>query len=130
MAAERSFPGFVLSAAIVAVFFSASAADDQPVKPPYIEVGDCWSYRADNVEERSRINEYEECVTFVDRGKDVIFAVAKLKDSGREIETSYTATMASRTNLEGTIFTYAEGQEMFKWPLRDRKSTRLNSSHT
>jgi hypothetical protein len=105
-------------AALAVASFVAAAADDAPVKAPYIEVGDCWKYRAENLDNRGQINEYEECVTFVDREKDVIFALIKPKGDGREIETSYTSTWGRRTDRDGTIHTYVKGQDGLKWPLR------------
>jgi len=117
-ASSRGFARVVALAALAAAPLLVGAADDEPVKQPYIEVGDCWSFRGENLTHRSPIREYEECVTFVDRDKDVVFAVAKVKGDDREIDTSYTLSMASRTNLEGTITTYAKGQEALKWPVR------------
>ena len=86
--------------------FSCSAglaADDEAVKAPYVEVGDCWSFRAKNIENHGPIDEYEECITFVDRVKNVILALVTVKADGREIETSYSTEWTPRTEISGLI---------------------------
>ena len=94
----------------LAVFFAvllcaqAIAGDDDPVRRPYVEVGDCWSYRADKMNYREPIGDYEECVTFVDFDKDVILAVATLKKDGREIDTSYSMEWEELIDIEGAIY--------------------------
>ena len=77
--------GLALALLLAASLF-ALAADDQPVQAPYIEVGDCWSYRGENIQNREPIENYEMCGTFIDAQKDVIAAVATVKSAGREIE--------------------------------------------
>lgn len=75
------------NALISLILLSAAgfAAESDPVKAPYVEVGDCWTYRARNIDNRGPIDENEECITFVDRGKRILFAVVKLKPGGREL---------------------------------------------
>ncbi len=97
---------------------AALAADEQSVKAPFVEVGDCWSYRAEKLENRGPIGDYEECITHIDWQKRVIIAVAKLKDSGREIDTSYSTEWFSRTSIEGTITTLRKAEKPSTFPLR------------
>jgi hypothetical protein len=94
------------------------AADDDPVKAPYVEVGDCWSYRARNIDNRGPIDEYEECITFVDRGKKIIFAVAKVKADGREIDTTYSTEWMPRTAVSGLISAPTSQDRPARFPLR------------
>ena len=93
-------------AALFAVFIcgQVGAGDNDPVRRPYVEVGDCWSYRADKMNYREPIGDYEECITFVDSEKNVILAVAKLKKDGREIDTSYSMEWEERIDIEGAIY--------------------------
>ena len=95
----------------------ALAADDDPVQAPDVRVGDCWSYRGDNLDNRGRIDDYEECVTFVDRNKDVILAVAKIKSDGREIETGYSSDWFPSATIDGQIVTPVKGQKLHLFPL-------------
>lgn len=108
----------VVFAALSAMCIAAFAANDESVRAPRVKPGDCWSYRAVGINNRGPIIEYEECVTFVDRGKNVILAVVRVKDDAREIDTSYTTYWWPRTTVNGTIITYPKGQEPLKWPLR------------
>jgi len=96
----------------------ALAADDQPVPPSFVEVGDCWSYHARNTYNRDGpIDDYELCVTFVDYQKRVTLAVATVKKDGREIDLAYTTEWNGVTLLAvGTIVTPSTGN--FKFPLR------------
>ena len=83
---------------IVSIF--ALADDSEPVKKPYVEPGDCWSYRADNMNYNGPIEDYELCVTFVDVVKDVILAViAKIGAGGLRCIRS----MFSPASLASTI---------------------------
>lgn len=82
---------------------AALAGDDDPVKPPYVEVGDCWSYRAIGVYNNGPVDNYKLCVNFVDRTKNVILATATVNDDGREIDTSYTLEWGCGTWVVGLI---------------------------
>jgi len=86
-----------------AAIVSAAAAGDDPasVKPPYVEVGDCWSYRASRLFHHGWIREYRECVTHIDRSKNLVLALATVKEDGREIETSYSLEWAESTPIDG-----------------------------
>src|SRR6476660_10486784 len=81
--------------AIGAMPIGSYGADDQPVKAPYIEPGDCWSYHAEGFFFRGWINDYELCVTSVDQKKNLILAVATVKDDGREIDTAFALDWAA-----------------------------------
>jgi hypothetical protein len=109
--------GAVLALVLLGAAPPASlAADDQPVLAPYVEPGDCWSYRADGYFYKGPITDYELCVNFVDTQKDVVLAVATVKSDGREIDTSYSLEWAERTSIDGLIRT-PEGK-FYKFPLR------------
>jgi hypothetical protein len=97
---------------------TALAADDQVVSAPFVEPGDCWTYRMEGMENRGPIGEYEECVTHVDWRKEVIIAVAKVKGSGREIDTAYSTEWVARTSVGGTIFTAYKSARAHIFPLR------------
>jgi hypothetical protein len=107
------------SALVLLLLVSAAglAADDAPVGAPQVAVGDCWSYRARNIENRGPIGDYEECITFVDRNKKVILAVVTVKADGREIETSYTTEWSGRTGISGVIATPI-GDQPDRFPLK------------
>jgi hypothetical protein len=91
---------------------------DEALKAPEVEVGDCWSYRARNIENRGPIDEYDECVTFIDRAKNVILAVVTVKADGREIDTSYTTTWSPRTGITGLVVTPVGQSQPVQYPLR------------
>lgn len=109
-------PSHVFAALGIVSMIALAADDGEPVRKPYVEPGDCWSYRADNMNYNGPIEDYELCVTFVDVVKDVILAVATVKSDGREIEVSYSSEWAPRTSVAGII--YPEGQRQLKFPLR------------
>ena len=91
-------------------------ADDQPVKAPYIESGDCWSYHAEGFFFHGWINDYELCVTSVDQKKNLILAVATVKDDGREIDTAFALDWAAYADVKGTAIPL--GYRIFRFPLR------------
>ncbi len=101
--------------ALSAMSAVAFASDVAPIKVPYIEVGDCWTFQTENLVNRGPVDAYEECITFVDRNKNVLLAVAKLKD-GREIDTSYTFDMASISSMDGMIS--PGGAQFIKFPAK------------
>ena len=69
--------GFVVTAAL--------AGDDDFVKQPYVEVGDCWTYRRTSVSMNDKsVHDYTSCVTYIDYSKDVIFAVASTGGDGSD----------------------------------------------
>ena len=107
--------GLALALLLAASLF-ALAADDQPVQAPYIEVGDCWSYRGENIQNRGPIENYEMCVTFIDAQKDVIAAVATVKSDGREIDVTYSSKLAVYRSLTG--LTTPQGINFYRFPLR------------
>ena len=95
----------------------AVAADGDPVKAPYVEVGDCWGYRAENLfYGRTEIRNYELCITHVDKTTDVILAVATVRDDGREIDLSFNSDWGSSTSITGQITT--PSARVLKFPLR------------
>ena len=102
-----------------ALFFVAPivalAADDQPVQAPYVEVGDCWSYRGENIYNRGPIEDFEICVTFVNKLKDIIAAVATVKSDGREIDVTYSTSWGIYRSLSG--MTSPQGMNFYKFPL-------------
>lgn len=107
------------SALVLLVFVSAIgfAADDDPVKAPYVEVGDCWTFRARNIDNRGPVDEHAECITFVDLSKKHIFAVAKIKADGREIDTTYSTEWMPRTAVSGLISTPTNRDRPARFPL-------------
>ena len=100
---------------LAGIWGSAHAADESPIARPYIEVGDCWTYRAENIQNRGPINVYELCVSFVDYKKDVVLAVAKVESTEREIEISYTTDWTPHNSITGTVF--PGGAKYYRWPL-------------
>lgn len=69
---------------------SRQAIERNPVRRPYVEVGDCWTYRkTDPANKKKRVYDYTSCVTYVDKSKDVIFAV----DSTGGVGTDHTYTI-------------------------------------
>jgi hypothetical protein len=93
------------------------AIERTPVKRPYVEVGDCWSFRTTSVSKQgstqgSRVVDYTFCVTYVDYTKDVIIGVASSGGEGR----SYTFTTEwNPLTAEGTaIWT---GGRYLKFPM-------------
>lgn len=106
------------------------AADNDPVRAPYVEVGDCWSYRAERLYNHGWISGYEICVTHVDRAKDVIFATAKVRDDGREIDVSYTLQWGCRFEIGGTLCDPPTNSFDFPLHVGDRKSVDFISRTT
>jgi hypothetical protein len=102
--------------ALCAAPFASVAWDDQPVKRPYVERGDCWSYKAKNYNNRGPIEDYETCITFVDAAKNVMLGVITVKSDGREIDTSSTLEWAYVTGGSGQIF--SQPARMLHFPLR------------
>src|SRR5689334_13152424 len=105
----RRLPAVVyFGSALLLSFVSANLAkaDDDPplIRRPYIEVGDCWSYRASRLFHHGWISEYRECVTYVDRDKNLVLALATVKDDQREIETSYSLEWAENAPLDGRYY--------------------------
>jgi len=94
----------------------AWSAGEDPVKAPYIEAGDCWSYRATRLFHHGWINEYRECVTHVDKAKNLVLALITVKDDGREIETAYSLNWGERTPVDGTY--YEPQAEFLRFPLQ------------
>lgn len=91
-------------------------ADDEPVKAPYVEPGDCWSYHAEGLFFHGWINDYELCVTSVDKSKNLVLAVATVKADGREIDTAFSLDWATYADVTGR--TSREGIRVFRFPLR------------
>jgi hypothetical protein len=106
----------LLLLAIGAMPIGSLGADDEPVRAPYIEPGDCWSYHAEGFVFRGRIDDYELCVTSVDRSKNLILAVATVKEDGREIDTAFALDWAAHADLTGR--TSPQGYRVLKFPLR------------
>jgi len=106
-----------ISSAALYVICSASAAQDPAtVDSPYVEPGDCWTYRAQGLQNREPIDAYEECVTFVDKAKNIIIAVARIEGGDREIDTSYTLDWGSIVGVDGLIT--PGGRSHFRFPMR------------
>lgn len=96
----------------------AFAAADEPIKAPYIEVGDCWSYRAENIffRNRERLENYEICVTHVDRAKNAVMAVARLSGKDKEIDLMYQTDWAVIESITGNLF--SPPARYFKFPMK------------
>lgn len=109
--------------ALAIVSIIAIAADGQPVKAPYIERGDCWSYHVQNLDHLGRIDDFEFCVTFVDREKDVMLGLFTVKGTGRELNAAFTLEWNPHVSITGTISSPAT--KYFKFPLHvgDRYSS-------
>ena len=66
------------------------AIERSPVKRPYVEVGDCWSYRqTTNHKQDTLVNDYTLCVTYVDYGTNVILST--LSSGAKEQYQTFTA---------------------------------------
>ncbi len=66
------------------------AIERNPVKRPYVEVGDCWTYRWSYPTKKNKpYSDHTLCVTHVDYSKDVILAVSSMGGDGSEY--SYTS---------------------------------------
>ena len=103
-------------AVLMAATAAAFAADDDPVNAPYVEKGDCWSYRAENFpSHHGPIRDYDLCVNLVDRAKGTILAIATIKNDGREIDTAWSTEWATRASVSGVIS--QQGVRYFKFPL-------------
>jgi hypothetical protein len=103
--------------ALLAVCSTALAADDEPVKAPYVEKGDCWSYLTENIIYQNKpVRDYELCVTLVDRSKGTILAVGTKKEDGLEIDAVYSLEWAGYASIWGLIT--PEGTRHFKYPLK------------
>jgi hypothetical protein len=89
--------------------------DSESVKRPYVEVGDCWTFRSENLNYRGRIERFEECVTFVDYDKDAILVVDKIQD-GRELDLSYSTSWDPHNGVTG--MTSKSGFRLLRFPLR------------
>lgn len=88
---------------LVAIQQAAVADDSDVVKAPYIEVGDCWSYRTTRLYNHGWVSGYEMCVTLVDRQKDLILATATIRDPDREVDISFTLDWGCGTWISGYI---------------------------
>ena len=106
-----------LAIALIALASTLASGGDEAVKAPYVEVGDCWTFRARNIDNRGPIDEYEECVTFIDRDKKILFAVAKVKPDGREIDTTYSTEWMPRTAVSGVISAPTNQDRPPRYPL-------------
>jgi len=108
----------LLALAILVIASTAtSRAEDKPVPKPYIEPGDCWSYRSVNMTYQNKpIGDYELCVTLVDASKNIIHAVATTTDDQREIDVSYSLEWAGYVSVWGAIST--NGTRHFQFPMR------------
>jgi hypothetical protein len=105
-----------LSALLIAACGSVLASEAEPVKAPHVEPGDCWTYRAEGFANRGPIRLYEECVTFIDKAKDLILAAATLNDGEREVETTYKSDWATVVAVDGLIV--PAGMRYYKFPMR------------
>jgi hypothetical protein len=107
---------FLVFAALLVISEFASAGDDESVRAPYVEPGECWSYRTDNFNSHhGPIDEYELCVTLVDKSKDRIFATATVKADGREIDAIYSSEWAGFVDVNGDIT--PKGSRYLRFPL-------------
>ena len=106
----------ILCAVLSAICSAPSAQDPDTIKAPYVEPGDCWTYRAHGLQNREPIDTYEECVTFASKEKNVIVAVARIEGSDREIDTSYTLDWGSIVSVDGQIT--PGGASIFRFPMR------------
>lgn len=108
---------FLVFVALAGGSIASLFADDEPVRAPYVERGDCWTYRAENMQHQSKpIRDYELCVTLVDKSKGTIFAVAKVKEDEREFDTVYSSEWAAFASISGRVST--QGASIYKYPLK------------
>jgi hypothetical protein len=111
--------GFVVTAAL--------AGDDDPVKQPYVEGGDCWTYRVTSSLKQDKVGNYNLCVTYVDKVKNVILAV-RTSFGGREIDETFSAEWNPVTNAKAVR---PSGTHFLKFPLHvgDTYSFEADSEH-
>jgi hypothetical protein len=93
---------------------AALAGDDDPVKQPYVEVGDCWTYRTAYTSKPDRPGGHKLCVTYVDREKNLILVVART-NGGREVDLTYTGEWTAIAGFRN-VSTLASHE--LKFPLR------------
>ncbi len=110
-------PAALALVALATVSVVSFGADDETVRVPYVEVGDCWSYRTDNIIYQNKpVHDYELCVTLVDQSKGTILAVGTRKDDGLEIDAVYSLEWAGYASIWGLIT--PEGTKHFRFPLK------------
>ena len=103
----------------------AIAADYDGVKPPYVEVGDCWSYQAEGYFYQGHFREYEVCIARIDKDRDLIQAVATLDKGDREIDVSYSLDWGAVTDLAGVTLSPAARYMKFPLTIGDRYSLEI-----
>lgn len=85
-----AMPRYLSALAFFFVVTAALAGDDDPVRLPYVEVGDCWTYRAKDSLDQPNWSSSKSCVTYVDKSKNLIFTVLKTQ-KGRERDRTFTS---------------------------------------
>ncbi len=115
---------------LVAACSTALAADEDPVKAPYLEKGDCWTYRAQGLAYRPASHEYEYCITLIDTSKKLVLGIVTLKDDGREFDTVHTLEWTLHASHSGLIS--SDGFKPYKFPLKvgDSYSTKFEFKDT
>jgi hypothetical protein len=123
------------------VSIASLATDDEPVKRPYVEVGDCWTYRSYTIsragKSASNGGGFKLCITFVDHSKDVVLAVSNTND-GRELDFAFTGEWNPIANTRNVL---TEVPRFLKFPLHvgdthsfdyewRRKSEKMESGRT
>ena len=116
----------VLLASLAAAPLASSAADGEPVRAPYVEKGDCWSYRARNFRDQGKFraaDEYELCVSFIDAATGTILGVQTFKSDARENDATFTTDWGSVRSGSGAVNT--PPARFLRFPLRAGDSYRL-----
>ena len=116
----------VVLASLGAAPLACLAADGEPVQAPYVEKGDCWSYRASNFRDQGKLrdaDEYEICVSFVDKANGTILGVQTFKSDGRENDLTYTAEWGNARSGSGA--TNSPPARFLRFPLHAGDSYRL-----
>lgn len=93
----------------------SNAQAPEVVNAPYFEVGDCWTYSAKGIFRHGWVESYRECVTYINREKNVVLAVATVQPGGEEYETSYTLDWGPSTTLDGSL--RSPPAELLRFPL-------------
>lgn len=102
----------------------ASAKDPASVKPPYIEVGDCWTYSAKGFFLHGWVDSFRECIQSILPARNLMFGLANIQPGGSQFDTTYSLTWGKRTSFDGR--TFEPPFEMFHFPLHVGDSYKVN----
>jgi len=90
----------------------ASAQSESAARRPWVEPGDCWTYRAFNVfGEGTEVHAL--CINFINEG--TILATSTRKSDGKEIDSTWTRDWHAVSSYTGFIYRLRAG--FFQFPL-------------